>query len=480
MVNFWLAQAAVLALLSAIASAVQPVKVKGSDFVNSVTGARLQIIGVAYQPGGESGYSPGSRKDPLSDAAVCLRDAALMQRLGINAIRVYNLDPSLDHDLCASIFNSVGIYMLLDVNSPLGGESINRGDPGSSYHAGYLNRIFSMVEAFKNYPNTLAFFGGNEVINDDPSAKVIPPYLRAVQRDLKQYIAKHADRPIPVGYSAADVRELLASTWAYLQCAIDGKQDDETRADFFALNTYSWCGSDATFQTSGYDALVAQFSNTSIPVFFSEYGCNKVLPRTFNEVQAIYGPQMTPVLSGGLVYEYAMEANKYGLVKLGGGSDGSAELLEDYDNLQGQYAKLDIKALQTADKTGEASSAPSCEKSLITAPNFNTSFDVPPTPSDAQSLLDDGVPDANKGKLVPVKDTKVSQQVKDSKGAVLADLAIKPLPEDQSNAPDPSVTSSATAAAASATKTGGTGRGAVVGTWSVVSMAVVGALTACL
>lgn len=81
-------------------------------------------MGVAYQPGGSSGYNPASGVDPLSDGNVCLRDAALMQRLGrfntlrglgvalnntgVNAIRVYNVDPDLNHDLCASIFNEVG------------------------------------------------------------------------------------------------------------------------------------------------------------------------------------------------------------------------------------------------------------------------------------------------------------------------------------------------------------------------------------
>jgi len=68
--------------------------------------------------------------------------------------------------------------MLLDVNSPLSGESINRGDPASSYNSDYLKRVFGIVEAFKNYPNTLAFFGGNEVINDEPSSKIVPPYIR--------------------------------------------------------------------------------------------------------------------------------------------------------------------------------------------------------------------------------------------------------------------------------------------------------------
>jgi hypothetical protein len=53
--------------------------------------------------------------------------------------------------------------MLLDVNAPFSGESINRGDPESSYTTSYLNRTFAVVEAFKNYPNTLLFFAGNEV-----------------------------------------------------------------------------------------------------------------------------------------------------------------------------------------------------------------------------------------------------------------------------------------------------------------------------
>lgn len=67
--------------------------------------------------------------------------------------------------------------MLLDVNSPLPGQSINRGDPGSSYDTDYLTRVFGIVEAFKNYPNTLGFFGGNEVINEQ-SVESVPSYIR--------------------------------------------------------------------------------------------------------------------------------------------------------------------------------------------------------------------------------------------------------------------------------------------------------------
>lgn len=102
-------QRTVLGLVGAatLAAAVPAIDVQGSFFVNNATGARYQIVGVAYQPGGSAGYNPGSGVDPLSNKDECLRDAALMQILGVNAIRVYNIDPDVNHDECVSIFNAV-------------------------------------------------------------------------------------------------------------------------------------------------------------------------------------------------------------------------------------------------------------------------------------------------------------------------------------------------------------------------------------
>ena len=51
----------------------------------------------------------------------------------------------------------------------------------------------------------------------------------------------------------------------------------------------------------------------------SEYGCN-TNTRKFEEVASLYGSQMTPVYSGGVVYEYTQAENKYGLVTLNGNS----------------------------------------------------------------------------------------------------------------------------------------------------------------
>lgn len=132
----------------------------------------------SYQQGGSSGYIPQNGIDPLSNATHCLRDAALMQQLGINTIRSYNLDPNLNHDECASIFNAAGIYMMFDVNSPLSGESINMKAPASSYTLSYLNRTFAVLDAFRNYPNTIGFFGANELIYDTDTSSYDPPYVR--------------------------------------------------------------------------------------------------------------------------------------------------------------------------------------------------------------------------------------------------------------------------------------------------------------
>lgn len=148
------------------------------------------------------------------------------------------------------------------------------------------------------------------------------------------YIEQHAPRPIPVGYSAADDIEFRMPLSQFLQCSSESHLD---AIDFYGVNSYQWCGAQ-TFQSSGYDTLVSDYSEFTKPLFLSEYGCNEVLPRGFNEVQAIYSPSMLGVFSGGLVYEYTQEPNNYGLVQLD--TSGDVELLPDYFALQNQFAAL--------------------------------------------------------------------------------------------------------------------------------------------
>ncbi|KAI5275207.1 putative 1,3-beta-transglucosylase, GH72 family [Aureobasidium subglaciale] len=413
-------------LFSSFAAAVQPLNVNGANFVTKSSGNRFSIVGVDYQPGGSSGVSATS--DPLSDGNACLRDAILMQRLGVNTIRVYNLIADLNHDECASIFNAAGIYMLLDVNNGNLGSYIDRTAPWTTYTNQYLTHVFSIIEAFAPYPNLLGFFSGNEIINEE-SAVNAPAYIRAVTRDMKDYIAKNVDREIGVGYSAADVAASLSDTWEYLGCELSNSTS--SKIDFFGLNDYEFCG-DATFESSGYNKLVQQFSNTSIPVFFSEYGCNLVKPRHFTEVPILYGEQMS-VMSGGLVYEYSEGTNDYGLVNITSADE--ITLREDYGFLATQYAKLDETLLTSANTTATGRTAPACDPDLITESSFYSSWDLPARPDGVDDLINNGISNANQGKTVSVTKTAMPATVYDYNGDQVNNLELTILDEQDSNRP---------------------------------------------
>ncbi len=167
------------------------------------------------------------------------------------------MDNSANHDECMSALAEAGIYLVLDVNTPL--YSLNRIDVAVSYNADYLQSVFATIDAFAKYSNTLAFFSGNEVINA-PNTTNTAPYIKAVTRDMKQYIGERGYRAIPVGYSAADVSENQYLMGQYMDCGAA-----QTRSDFYAINNYEWCDP-SSFTTSGWDILVQQYSNYSLPL----------------------------------------------------------------------------------------------------------------------------------------------------------------------------------------------------------------------
>lgn len=209
-----------------------------------------------------------------------------------------------------SQLSDAGIYLILDVNNPL--YSINRNSPGESYNDVYLQSVFATVDQFVKYDNTLAFFSGNEVVNDQANTTLAAPYVKATTRDMRQYIRNRSYRAVPVGYSAADVSQNRFQLAQYFNCGTD-----DERSDFFAFNDYSWC--DSSFTQSGWDQKVKNFTGYGLPLFLSEYGCI-TNGRSFGEVEALMSSEMTSVYSGGLVYEYSDEGNGYGIVSIDGDS----------------------------------------------------------------------------------------------------------------------------------------------------------------
>jgi hypothetical protein len=358
---------------AAASQATIPITVQSNTFKRG--NERFFIKGVDYQPGGSS-----STVDVLGDATICERDFAVMQQLGVNTVRVYSIDNSVNHDACMALMQKAGIYLVLDLNTPQ--NSLNRNDAAASYNAAYLQHLFATVDAFKGFDNVLGFFAGNEVVNDIPTTGTAP-WIKAVIRDVKQYIAAQSKRLIYVGYSSTDVPESRYLLPEYLSCG----DDPLARADFIGTNVYSWCG-DSSYTKAGWDQLVAGFGDLVVPVFFSEYGCNLVAGnngRPFTEVATLYGSQMTGVFSGGLVYEYSEEPNDYGLVEID--SSGGVSALPDFYNLQKQYAsvKIDTSASGTS-KT----SAPSCPGNSTTFPGVWEAGILPVQPAGAADYFKNG------------------------------------------------------------------------------------------
>lgn len=153
---------------------------------------------------------------------------AAFRKLGINTVRVYITDNSANHDTCMNALADAGIYVILDANNPL--YSIDRYSPAKSYNAVYLQSVFATIDAFAKYDNTLAFFSGNEVVNDNITSTPSARYVKAVTRDMRQYIANRGYRQIPVGYSAADVALNRMQLAQYMNCGTD-----DERSDFFAF-----------------------------------------------------------------------------------------------------------------------------------------------------------------------------------------------------------------------------------------------------
>jgi 1,3-beta-glucanosyltransferase GAS1 len=187
------------------------------------------------------------------------------------------------------------------------------------------------MDNFQQFDNTAGFFVGNEVLNvskwstvsakqercslTNPTVEDAPaaPFLLAAAVDLKSYRDAKGYRKIPIGYSATDTAVLRPMLQDYLVC----RPNVTERLDFYALNSYEWCGSTPTFQTSGYVGLQALAENYPVPIFLSETGCNTVPPRTFDDQAAIFGPDMVNTWSGAIIYEWIQELNQYGLIEYG-------------------------------------------------------------------------------------------------------------------------------------------------------------------
>ncbi|TGO65100.1 hypothetical protein BCON_0004g00980 [Botryotinia convoluta] len=327
--------------------AVDSITIKRSKFFYS-NGTQFFLRGVTY--GSDS-------LDILADREACERDIKALVSLGINVLHVYGVDSSQDHGECMERFMEKGIYLLIDL--PITSTYIYI--DSTTWTNEKFSAYMDMVDAFAFYTNTLGFYLVDNSITDS-------------------YIKARGYRSIPIGgYVLTDsdyAQETYRLVADYMACG-------NSSIDFWALVDYSWCDN-STFTSSNYSRLTESFSDYPLPIFLADYACepttennSDVAGRIFDEVGTIYGPRISDIWSGGIVYEWASSSysdpSDYALVNL---TDNTIQLNQNYKSLSTQLAAINPSITQMSAYTPTITTAPSCPDESAT---WAASTILPPT-----------------------------------------------------------------------------------------------------
>ncbi|KAG1749607.1 carbohydrate-binding module family 43 protein/Glycoside hydrolase family 72 protein [Suillus paluster] len=374
--------AAGLALAGAFLTGVDAIQTvsRNGRYLYTADGNRFYIKGVAYQEQGavvadasNPFLEPSTFIDPLADGTACTRDLPYLQQLGVNAIRAYSVNSSLNHDSCMQTFSNAGIYTIIDLSLP-GNGSIDRNSP--SWTTNLLDVYIETISAFSKYNNVLAYNVGNEVVIA-PNGTAAATFVKAAARDVKSYLNSIKSSAL-VGYASIDGDSTwLAPLANYLSCDPSGSNSGAAAIDLFGLNNYEWCGN-STYQAS-YANTEAEFAAYNVAAYFSEFGCITSPPRLWTEVGALLSSEMSPVWSGGVAFSYFPATSvqgQFGMVTIS--TDGkTVTTSSDFSNLQTQYTAASPPNSPVQSAAG-AASYPSCPQQ---SSNMLASSTLPPTPN---------------------------------------------------------------------------------------------------
>ncbi|KAI0047670.1 carbohydrate-binding module family 43 protein [Auriscalpium vulgare] len=360
-------------------------------YLYNADGSRFFIKGVAYQPQGVASTDPNNPFvepstfiDPLADSAGCARDLPFLQQLGVNAVRVYSVNSSLNHDSCVQALSGAGIYIILDLSLPVNG-SIDRASP--AWTTNLLDLYINTIDVFSKYDNVLAYNIGNEVVVSGNGTNALA-FVKAAARDTKAYLASKKSSAL-VGYAAIDGDDSwIVGLASYLACDVSSQNSGGNAIDIFGLNNYELCGTE-TFQ-SAYATKTADFAGLNVAAYFSEFGCNTPSPRVWDDVPALFSSDAAPVWSGGIAFSYFPAESgqgEFGMVNIS--SDGSTVTPNtDFNNLKSQYGSVQF-VNSPSQSSAPAASYPACPSQNAT---LLASTTLPPTPNDAAcTCLDSNV-----------------------------------------------------------------------------------------
>lgn len=373
-----------LALLATTVSAIDQITRQGKYLVRP-NGERFYIKGVAYQESvatttdaATGGYpEPGSFVDPLAMPDACNRDLPHLTDLGVNTVRVYSVNSSLNHDSCMQAFSDANIHVIIDLALP-GNSSINRAEPvwDTALQTVYLETI----DAFSKYDNVLAYSVANELVTQS-NLTAAATFLKAAVRDTKAYLKSTNQEKILITTSLIDgatgpnaLRQRLAN---YIVCG-----DEATSIDLYGHNTYSWV-EPSSLQESGWGDFVNDFADYPVPVYLAEFGyvpgsgSGNPEQRNWEEVAALFSTPMTDVVSGGSAFGYfpklsSAQGKDYGLVDLNGDI---VTVRGGWTDLKDQFARANPPT--NVPSGNNAPAYPQCQQPTD---NFHANPTLPPTP----------------------------------------------------------------------------------------------------
>ena len=201
-------------------SKTPPLFIKRKRFYVSTTGEYFPIKGIAYYPRPNDGpLSKSNSVDFYTDeyADRWTEDIANLKELGVNAIRLYAVDPSKNHDNFMCALQEAGIYVMMGLlayceDCAIGAWVGVDAEPPLCYTSTLKERGKFVIRTFSKYDNLMAFSAGNEVsIYADDGAggprEANVPCQKKFIADMRKYVAGCANgvenavlpRKIPIG-----------------------------------------------------------------------------------------------------------------------------------------------------------------------------------------------------------------------------------------------------------------------------------------
>jgi len=301
------------------ASFSAPLEVQYYKFWDSSTGESVNIKGIDYYPRPNTGQYDINNVDFFNEdfRHVWEADITHLKSLGVNAIRLYAVDPGKNHTGFMCALAEAGIYAIVGLSASCSNCSVTPDTAPYCYPPALKLRGQLIIGAFSQYSNVLGFDAGNEVdLTTNLQPWINAPCQKKFLRDMRAYMAGCPVRQIPVGLSIADIQTVVQMN--YYNCYTTVNQDPYELANWVGINAYQSCDASVTnlSDAPGYQMMIQDYSNYSIPLLLTEYGClNPSFPtidgfqaqRTFYASRWMFEPGMHDTLAGGFVFEYSVE-----------------------------------------------------------------------------------------------------------------------------------------------------------------------------